>query len=478
MNMSRLERLWLLSAQILAMSLIASAGAAGGDDDDDDDADDGQGIAPHQVVVTLENGFTIEEVVADYDDYGAITVLATIEPVATYLLLIPDAWEEEFFEEQIEDDPRVEDAESNFEFGTVGGQTQSFYLNVFPSAYDTQYTPDLINLNAAHTVATGDGVVVALLDTGVDAAHELLAGRMHPASVDLVDGLPEIQDVGNGVDDDGDGVVDELVGHGTFMAGLLAMVAPDAQIMSVRVLDSEGNGDSFTVVQGVFHAIEAGADVINLSLTTSEDEGMLGEALAAARAAGITIVAAAGNLDSDDEMVLVEHPATIGVAATDAFDIKTAFSNYGGVISVSAPGAEIVSAVPDNGYGKWDGTSMSAALVSGAAALVISADPDVTPESVETAILGSAIGIDVANPEYAGLLGSGRLDTGAALSADPGSGPSPMDLDSDGVVGPGDLAILLAAWGDCPGQPPCFADLDGNGDVGPGDLALLLSNWG
>lgn len=127
-----------------------------------------------------------------------------------------------------------------------------------------------LSLGTVHQVATGAGTVVAVLDTGVDAAHPMLAGRLLPG-YDLIDDDPDPLDVANGVDDDGDGLVDEAYGHGTFVAGVVAQIAPDAAILPVRVLDADGRAELHTVIEGIDLAIEQGANVINMSF------GLLGD---------------------------------------------------------------------------------------------------------------------------------------------------------------------------------------------------------
>jgi subtilisin family serine protease len=183
------------------------------------------------------------------------------------------------------------------------------------------------------------------------------------------------------------------------------------------------------------------------------------------------VVAAAGNLDQEQPARYpAAHPDVIGVASTDAADHKSEFSNYGGHIWLSAPGSDVVSTVPGNAYARWQGTSMSAALVSAAAALVRSADEQATPDDVAEILADTARNLDAENPGYPGVLGAGRLDLAAALGA-----PDPVgDLDHNGRVDTADLLILLDDWG----EEDSPADLNDDGMVDCGDLLLLLTNWG
>jgi subtilisin family serine protease len=282
-----------------------------------------------------------------------------------------------------------------------------------------------------------------------------------------------VDDVGNGADDDGDGLIDELAGHGTFLAGIIARIAPEAGMLPVKVLEADGQGDLFAVAQGIFHAIEHGADIINLSLTTLYNSHVLALAVSESRAAGVAVVAAAGNSnESQPPSYPAADPNALAVAATDAADLKAPFSNYGEHIALCAPGVDVASCLPGNQYARSDGTSVSASLVSGVAALLRSVNAEAGPFQIDALLTSSTASLDEANPQYSGLLGSGRVDALAALGG--GQGPNPYDLDGDGVVHIGDLFVLLAAWGQ-QGSP---ADFDGNGTVNLGDLLDLFAHWG
>ena len=113
-----------------------------------------------------------------------------------------------------------------------------------------QYALRLLGVSAAHDVSTGSGVIVAVLDTGIDPHHEVLAGMILPDGYNFVDDNYDVSDVANGLDDDNDGDIDEMVGHGTVVAGVVAAVAPDAALLPVKVLDSDGSGTTFQAAQG------------------------------------------------------------------------------------------------------------------------------------------------------------------------------------------------------------------------------------
>src|SRR4030095_11093370 len=201
---------------------------------------------------------------------------------------------------------------------------------------------DLLKLEEVGLRSRGAGTVVAIVDTGVDRTHPALQDHMWVNEHEFADG----------VDNDGNGLVDDIngwnfvdsnhdtsespddplttvAGHGTFIAGLVAMLAPECRIMPVRTFPAEGVSDAFTVAAGVKYAADRGADVINLSLGSSEPSELLQNAILDARARGITIVAAVGN-DNDDSVAKFPSslPAVMAVAAIELSGQKASFSNF------------------------------------------------------------------------------------------------------------------------------------------------------
>ncbi|MHC4991038.1 MAG: S8 family serine peptidase [Planctomycetota bacterium] len=439
-------------------AVTLGAGTALGDDH----------FVANQCIVRLEPEVDIAEINAEYDT----TVLGYIPSEELYLLELHESISEEQFEETIQHDPRIANAELNHEGDSPEGGSQSIFMGINGAAFPGQWAWEQIGLELAHEVSTGVGVIVAVLDTGLDAEHECVAGRVLPG-YNLLDQTSDTSDVGNALDDDNDGLVDEAVGHGTFVAGLIAHTAPSAWLLPVKVLDSDGNGNSFHIAQGILWAVEQGADVINLSLCTSEPNEIIAQAIVDAYDAGVILIAAAGNDAIDDPVVFPAGESKVfGVAAVDQTDHKAGFSNFNSEISLAAPGVEIISAMPRASYASWEGTSMATALVSGAAAILRSAYPSAAVTKIEDALTESAVNIDEINPEHAGLLGAGRLDIPAALQELALQAPRAGDLNEDGDVDIDDLLLLLLDWGaaDSP------ADLDGSGLVDVDDLVILLMN--
>ena len=281
-------------------------------------------------------------------------------------------------------------------------------------AVTTQYAMQQINLAQAQTVSHGAGVVVALLDGGFDLTHEALAGHIVAGDVDLLDGDGDAQDLGNGIDDDLDGNTDWLVGHGTFVASLVLAIAPDANILPIRVLDDEGWGTDQSVTDGVNYAVAHGAKVINMSLVVPNASSALRTALRAAADAGCVVVGAAGN----EPGVWYDDPnlasRVLAVGAVDSADTLLSWSVTGALVDVYAPGENISGALGgavSNSYAHWSGTSFSAPMASGGAALLLSHTPAMTPLDVCNKLRDTADPAIGVTPWYRGRLNLGRALT-------------------------------------------------------------------
>jgi subtilisin family serine protease len=279
----------------------------------------------------------------------------------------------------------------------------------------------------AHAISRGNGVIVAILDSGVDYNHPDLTDHIlrdasqNVIGFDFVDGDNDPMDEANGIDDDGDvpELIDEGFGHGTHVAGIIALVAPEAKILPVRVLDSEGAGDSLSIYEGILFALEQGATVINLSLGMSQKAEAIEDAIELAFGSHssdfeeASVVASAGNNgNSSDHYPAAQGDNMIAVTATDPNDIKADFSNFNSWVDISAPGVGIYSTYPNGQYATWDGTSMSAPFVSGLTALLRSLDPGDSPGHVREVVQLGADFIYGINPAYKKKkkLGAGRLN--------------------------------------------------------------------
>ncbi len=262
---------------------------------------------------------------------------------------------------------------------------------------------------------TGEGVVVAVLDTGVDYTHPDLDGRIWQN----IDEIP-----GNGIDDDGNGYRDDVrgwdfiyndadpmdyYGHGTHVAGIVAAeqnefgvtgVAPNAQIMPVQVI-TDYLGDVDSLASGIYYAVNNGADVINMSLGFDSyssfyyDLTLLQEAVQFATENGVVVVSSAGNNYGFSPTYPAQYATDWGIAvgASNSYDWVADFSNDAGLTPldyVVAPGVDIYSTTPNNNYEYFEGTSMATPHVAGVAALMLSANPNLTVAEVEQILTETA----------------------------------------------------------------------------------------
>ena len=262
--------------------------------------------------------------------------------------------------------PRWIDALGQDALSPTGGPFVA--TNPAPPEYTAQWATDLLRTEQAHAMSTGANVTVAILDTGIDLDHPWLAGKIVPGT-DFVgrDVLPAEE--ATGLDSDGDQIFDEAAGHGTHVAGIVSLTAPDAKLMPIRIFDSDGVGQYFDIAQGIVYAVDHGADVINLSGSGPDDIAYLKDAVEYAQANGVVVVAAGG-------LTVLDYPASysdvISVGATDSADYVQPFAVYtDDSVTVYAPGASIFSAYYDNSGIGWSGNSMAAPFASGAAALLL-----------------------------------------------------------------------------------------------------------
>jgi len=340
-------------------------------------------------------------------------------------------------------DARVKYAEPNFLAETPESRQRSGWaIGGDSGTFVAQWAHKKIRLTRAHELSKGKGIVVAVLDTGVELTHPKLAAKLI-AGYDFVDNDADPSEVGVKGTHLG-------FGHGTHVAGLIRLVAPKAKIMPVRVLDPNGVGNIWVLVEGFAYALNPdgdpntndGADVINMSLSTfrhtalftdvlgdlgcddDDDDGICddggddddgdddkteGAATFKALTHNVVIVAAAGNsASSTPEYPAAEtSPELIAVAASTQADTLAAFSNFGAWVHVAAPGENITSTVPGGVYGTWSGTSMAAPLVAGEAALIRARYPTLDAAGVMARIVNTAKPISGAVPK--------RIDARAAV---------------------------------------------------------------
>jgi subtilisin family serine protease len=273
---------------------------------------------------------------------------------------------------------------------------------------------------AWNTTAGATNTVVAVLDSGVNAAHPDLAGQVLPG-YDFVN-----------VDAD---PADDL-GHGTAVSGAIAAagnngrgaagVAFGCRLLPVKVMNASGFATYSCIAEGIEYAVDRGARVINISIVGTEPSGTLQDAINDAWSNNVVIVAAAGNTADDT----LQYPAAcahvVGVSATEPDDTLAAFSSYGSDVSLAAPGDNIWTTQnqSDHPYGEWRGTSLASPIVAGAAALVAAENPSLSNTQIVSLLEQNADDLGAVGGDP--LFGCGRVNAYRAVGAasmEPGALP-------------------------------------------------------
>ena len=362
---------------------------------------------PGEVLVKLKSTDALQPLLAKYP----LTLVSRFGARPIYRLKVIGAVRVQDVLAGLVQEPGVMIAEANTTHRSPEARKNVPWTIGTPQAYAAQWAPKALRLAEAQAIATGAGIRVAVIDTGLDRHHPLLAGRLLPG-FDFVDNDNDPSEVGS--------VANAGFGHGTHVAGLIAMVAPGAKIMALRALDPDGVGNAWVLGEALLYAIDPdgdpttddGAHVINLSLGSlvrtrlfdslaqiagcaaavpddpigdRSDPGYNDDLIRCSTGHGAVVVAAAGN---DASVSVRQYPAAEGangllsIAASNAAAKLATFSNFGSWIGMAAPGDAITSSLPGGRYGTWSGTSMAAPLAAGSAALLRSLDHTLPPSEV------------------------------------------------------------------------------------------------
>jgi subtilisin family serine protease len=323
----------------------------------------------------------------------------------------------------------------------------NYFDNQVWSRYVEQPATAAIGLAASHdAVGTGAGIV-AIIDTGVDPDHPTLAGSLVPGYdfIHETAGIPsEWSDIDGSVVAILDGSVVAILdghavtvngsvvaildsatataldtsllpqafGHGTMVAGLVHLVAPTARIMPLKAFSADGTSTVFDVVRAIYYAVDHGARVINMSFSSTAASAEITHAINYATDHGVICVASAGNLGQETVVYPGGLRNVLGVGSTTSTTpaTRSTFSNYGdALVSVGAPGEAVITTYPGAHFAAAWGTSFSAPLAAGGAALLLQVDPDVDQSKVAELLTK-------AQPMTAAGMGRGRLHLPEAVA--------------------------------------------------------------
>lgn len=307
----------------------------------------------------------------------------------------------------------------------------NYYGTTVTDGYVNQPASQIIQIPQAHSSFNVSGAgIVADIDTGVDPNHPALQGvllqgydftRNQPGGSEMNDvsmtapppcetcpaayvnqHTAAMLDQHTASMLDGSGY--EAFGHGTMVLGVVHLVAPTAKLLPVKAFGPNGNGSLSNILAGIYYSVQNNANVINMSFDMTQSSTELNKAIAYANSNNVILVASAGN-DGADEMV---YPAglqqyVMGVASTNNQDQRSSFSNYGNqIVWVAAPGEGVITTYPFGLYAAGWGTSFSSPMVAGTASLMLSLQPNASPNQAFYA---------VSHAQFVGLnMGYGRLN--------------------------------------------------------------------
>ncbi len=264
-----------------------------------------------------------------------------------------------------------------------------------------------IDASKAWDSSQGEGVVIAILDSGVDANHADLRDRLVPGW-NVLGGNTDTSDVH---------------GHGTAVAGAavastnngvgVAAVAAGSLIMPVRIADANAYAYWSDVAKGVTWAADNGARVANISYNGVSGSSTVQSAARYMRDKGGLVVVAAGN--SGGQEAIAANDSLITVSATDANDAKASWSSYGNYVDLAAPGVSIWTTTRGGGYQQWSGTSLASPVAAGVAGLMMAANPALGPADIETLLFATAVDLGAAGLDT--YFGHGRVQAAAAVAA-------------------------------------------------------------
>lgn len=441
------------------------------------------------IVVQYKPGVDTDSLAKTYEDHAAVEE-SEITKLRADVVKVPPPLEDDLIK-KLEQDPRVETVERD-QVATIDATPNDQY-------YSKQWAWPKMSVDKLWDTSTGsESIIIAEIDSGVAAGHEDLKGR-------FITGYDFVNNDNDPTDDNG---------HGTAVAGILGATTNNGigvagacwkcKIMPLKGIGSDGTGVTSTLSKAITYAVDHGASLISMSISSEGESSVLKSAVDYAASKGVQMITSAGNTGVSTPRYPASYSSVISVANTDQNDVLSKSSTYGQTVAVAAPGQEFATTdwKTPNGYTYWSGTSFSTPATAGTYAVLKSAFPKATVAELREAITKN---VDTCCD---GKIAGGRVNATKALAylqskyptgttptptpptptpptptppTPPPSTPPPSpgsggkgDVNKDGKVNLTDLSVLLSNWG----KAYTAADFNGNGKVDLPDLSVLLSNWG
>lgn len=351
-----------------------------------------------RLLVTPRAGLSNEELEKTVKPYG-VRPKHHIEELNLHICELPDGADEREIKQILKKDPRLK----NVELDMIVTLDQT----ITDPSFNRSWALPKIDAPTAWDISTGDGIIVAVLDTGVDSTHPDLAANMVPGW-NMFDNNADTTDVHD---------------HGTWVAGTIAAaannaagsagVAWSAEIMPIRIAAPDGTAFISTIVNGIRWAADHGAKVVNASFSGVAGSAAVQSAAQYLRNKGGVLVVSAGNTGT--EFNYPPSDAIMVAAATDINDQRPSWSSYGSYVDIASPGVSIFTTRKGGGYSFVSGTSFSSPIVAATAALMLSANNELTPSDLDQLMLSTTI--DLGEPGFDNFYGAGRVDAAAAVAA-------------------------------------------------------------
>ena len=358
---------------------------------------------------------------------------------------------------RLKNNSAIESIQDNYIFQVDGSPKDN--TNVIYSLKENQWDLDNINAKKAWKIATGKGIIIGLVDSGVELTHPDFTNQLYinPAedinhngkfdnwpSTEIRDGVSGDLD---GIDEDGNGFVDDVCGynfvdtdyealgnsqgrdpqinddngHGTSVAGVMCAnnsngltgIAYNAKILPLKAIDLQGNGEADDIAAAIVYGAMNGAKILNMSFGETFDSELIHSAIKFAESLGVFVAASSGNNNSNRPHFPSDYEEVCSVGASTKESQKWSLSNYGNNLDIVAPGSSVMTTKWGATYGDVSGTSIASPHVSAVAALILEKNPGLKPHQIKDILKSSAKDIDVSGWDL--QTASGLVDAYAAL---------------------------------------------------------------